>query len=201
MLMVWRCYKTLRTPTMRTDIKDCHTHMGDCLSLFSLVKLWQRATWRVKQIICLTYYNQFTTKDIRAGSYRYKLRQWTYCGIPVWLLLSACSIFFYISFQITCPRRAPTTVSCALPHESPIKTLPHRQVHRSIGWGHCLNWGIVFSGDHEICQVHKKLSNTLTLRNQDWTEARHWCKRKRQSKGSSWYCNSQCWLCTGRVTV
>lgn len=58
----------------------------------------------------------------------------------------------------SCLGLVPPKVDRATPHQSPVKTVPHRHSHRPIWWRRFLNWCSPFSGD-SVCIIDNNKTN------------------------------------------
>lgn len=98
-----------------------------------------------EEMVYLAYTStpQFITKGSqsrnshREGTWSQELLQKPWRVLLTDLLPMACSACFLMEPRITSPGMAPTTMSWALPHQSPVKKLPYSLLL----WGHSHSWG------------------------------------------------------------
>lgn len=67
------------------------------------------------------------------------------------LLLIVFSACFLIESRITIPEMTPSTMGCALPHQSLIKEMPYRNAYNLILWKYFHNWDSLFSDNFSLC--------------------------------------------------
>lgn len=83
------------------------------------------------------------TPSLRKGRAETAVKAGEYCLLGC----SACSL---TAFRTNNPRVAPPNVRWALPRQGSIKKIPYRFAHRSVWWGHILNWSFL-PNDSSVC--------------------------------------------------